>query len=89
MVRPLSNSPNCEKCLLARLPGMFRLPKSSYSRRESSVASGLEPVTRLHQPRNRDHDYLVTASQLVYEAATAIIPKKRDRGIRVVMVANS
>ncbi|GFT64844.1 uncharacterized protein TNCV_2256741 [Trichonephila clavipes] len=29
MIRPLSNSLNCEKCLLARLPGMFRLPKSS------------------------------------------------------------
>ncbi|GFX96276.1 uncharacterized protein TNCV_2291641 [Trichonephila clavipes] len=29
----LSNSLNCEKCLLARLPGMFRLPKSSYNRR--------------------------------------------------------
>ncbi|GFW93937.1 uncharacterized protein TNCV_4222141 [Trichonephila clavipes] len=26
MIRPLSNSLNCEKCLLARLPGMFRLP---------------------------------------------------------------
>ncbi|GFV02836.1 uncharacterized protein TNCV_3609651 [Trichonephila clavipes] len=33
MIRPLSNSLNCEKCLLARLPGMFRLPKSSYYRR--------------------------------------------------------
>ncbi|GFW73727.1 uncharacterized protein TNCV_1541811 [Trichonephila clavipes] len=33
MIRPLSNSLNYEKCLLARLPGMFRLPKSSYSRR--------------------------------------------------------
>ncbi|GFX46221.1 uncharacterized protein TNCV_2298701 [Trichonephila clavipes] len=32
MIRPLSNSLNCEKCLLARLPGMFRLPKSSYNR---------------------------------------------------------
>ncbi|GFY13060.1 PHD and RING finger domain-containing protein 1 [Trichonephila clavipes] len=31
MIRPLSNSLNCEKCLLARLPGMFRLPKSSYN----------------------------------------------------------
>ncbi|GFX80146.1 uncharacterized protein TNCV_2107921 [Trichonephila clavipes] len=29
MIRPVSNSLNCEKCLLARLPGMFRLPKSS------------------------------------------------------------
>ncbi|GFV42966.1 uncharacterized protein TNCV_2661611 [Trichonephila clavipes] len=33
MIRPLSNSLNCEKCFLARLPGMFRLPKSSYNRR--------------------------------------------------------
>ncbi|GFY17248.1 uncharacterized protein TNCV_1090221 [Trichonephila clavipes] len=33
MTRPLSNSLNCEKCLLARLRGMFRLPKSSYNRR--------------------------------------------------------
>ncbi|GFW75644.1 uncharacterized protein TNCV_4428271 [Trichonephila clavipes] len=33
MIRPLSNSLNCEKCLLARVPGMFRLPKSSYNRR--------------------------------------------------------
>ncbi|GFT38078.1 uncharacterized protein TNCV_4103161 [Trichonephila clavipes] len=32
MIRPLLNSLNCEKCLLARLPGMFRLPKSSYNR---------------------------------------------------------
>ncbi|GFW60532.1 uncharacterized protein TNCV_568801 [Trichonephila clavipes] len=32
MIRPLSNSLNCKKCLLARLPGMFRLPKSSYNR---------------------------------------------------------
>ncbi|GFX67624.1 uncharacterized protein TNCV_3933661 [Trichonephila clavipes] len=33
MIRPLSNSLNCEKCLLARLLGMFLLPKSSYNRR--------------------------------------------------------
>ncbi|GFV12714.1 uncharacterized protein TNCV_1366841 [Trichonephila clavipes] len=33
MIRPLSNSLNCEKCLLARLLVMFRLPKSSYNRR--------------------------------------------------------
>ncbi|GFY13836.1 uncharacterized protein TNCV_986081 [Trichonephila clavipes] len=33
MIRHLSNSLNGEKCLLARLPGMFRLPKSSYNRR--------------------------------------------------------
>ncbi|GFX35159.1 uncharacterized protein TNCV_2330991 [Trichonephila clavipes] len=33
MIRPLSNSLKCEKYLLAHLPGMFRLPKSSYNRR--------------------------------------------------------
>ncbi|PRD18115.1 UNVERIFIED_CONTAM: hypothetical protein NCL1_61901 [Trichonephila clavipes] len=33
MIRPLSNSLICEKCLLARLPGMFRLPMSSYNGR--------------------------------------------------------
>ncbi|GFV86150.1 uncharacterized protein TNCV_671471 [Trichonephila clavipes] len=33
MIRRLSNSLTCEKCLLTRLPGMFRLPKSSYNRR--------------------------------------------------------
>ncbi|GFX32776.1 uncharacterized protein TNCV_889141 [Trichonephila clavipes] len=33
MIKSLSNSLNGEKCLLARLPGMFRLPKSSYNRR--------------------------------------------------------
>ncbi|GFS59003.1 uncharacterized protein TNCV_69191 [Trichonephila clavipes] len=33
MIKPLSNSLNCEKCLLALLPGMFRLPKSSNNRR--------------------------------------------------------
>ncbi|GFV99540.1 uncharacterized protein TNCV_5079041 [Trichonephila clavipes] len=32
MIKPLSNSLNCEKCLLARLPGMFHLPKSSCNR---------------------------------------------------------
>ncbi|GFU72728.1 uncharacterized protein TNCV_194151 [Trichonephila clavipes] len=32
-IRPLSNSLNFENCLLARLSGMFRLPKSSYNRR--------------------------------------------------------
>ncbi|GFW37336.1 uncharacterized protein TNCV_4498271 [Trichonephila clavipes] len=31
MIRPLSNSLSCTKCLLARLSGMFRLPKSSYN----------------------------------------------------------
>ncbi|GFT92859.1 uncharacterized protein TNCV_740281 [Trichonephila clavipes] len=33
MIRPLLSSLNCEKCLPARLPRMFRLPKSSYNRR--------------------------------------------------------
>ncbi|GFT99653.1 uncharacterized protein TNCV_1140471 [Trichonephila clavipes] len=33
MKTPLSNSFNCEECLLARLPGMFRLSKASYNRR--------------------------------------------------------
>ncbi|GFX16653.1 uncharacterized protein TNCV_24241 [Trichonephila clavipes] len=33
MIRHLLNSLYCEKCLLARLPRMFRLPKSSYNRR--------------------------------------------------------
>ncbi|GFX04593.1 RNase H domain-containing protein [Trichonephila clavipes] len=33
MIRPLSNSLNWEKCLLARLPGMFCLPMPSYNRR--------------------------------------------------------
>ncbi|GFW63200.1 hypothetical protein TNCV_581401 [Trichonephila clavipes] len=39
MIRPLSNSLNCEKCLLARLPGMLRLPKSSYNRWQLSTYS--------------------------------------------------
>ncbi|GFX62320.1 protein inturned [Trichonephila clavipes] len=43
MIRPLSNSLNCEKCLLARLPGMFRLPKSSYNRRVIVTAEGHPP----------------------------------------------
>ncbi|GFW84814.1 uncharacterized protein TNCV_681021 [Trichonephila clavipes] len=33
MIRHLSNLLNCVKCLLARLPFMLRLPKSSYNRR--------------------------------------------------------
>ncbi|GFS91908.1 uncharacterized protein TNCV_1930881 [Trichonephila clavipes] len=33
MIRPLSNSLNCENFLLVHLPGMFRLSKSSYNRR--------------------------------------------------------
>ncbi|GFW73768.1 uncharacterized protein TNCV_1542221 [Trichonephila clavipes] len=33
MIKPLSNPLNCDKCLLARLPGMFLLTKSSYNRR--------------------------------------------------------
>ncbi|GFS53064.1 retrovirus-related Pol polyprotein from transposon TNT 1-94 [Trichonephila clavipes] len=50
MIRPLSNSLNCEKCLLGRLPDMFRLPKFSYNRRSrtifmNSVASTLNRVT--------------------------------------------
>ncbi|GBM80254.1 hypothetical protein AVEN_221670-1 [Araneus ventricosus] len=32
MMRPLSNSLNCEKCLLTRLPGILRLLKSSSNR---------------------------------------------------------
>ncbi|GFX24579.1 putative transposable element [Trichonephila clavipes] len=32
MIRPFSNSLKCQKCLVARLPVMFRLPKSSYNR---------------------------------------------------------
>ncbi|GFW09180.1 uncharacterized protein TNCV_2101341 [Trichonephila clavipes] len=36
IIMPLSNSLNCEKCLLACLPGMFRLPKSSCNRRRES-----------------------------------------------------
>ncbi|GFT94904.1 uncharacterized protein TNCV_1472071 [Trichonephila clavipes] len=44
MIRPLPNSLNCEKCLLARLPGMFRLPKSSYNWR----GLGSNPDSLLH-----------------------------------------
>ncbi|GFS65174.1 uncharacterized protein TNCV_2321 [Trichonephila clavipes] len=33
IIRSLSNSLYCEKCLLGRLPGMFCLPKSSYNQR--------------------------------------------------------
>ncbi|GFU31490.1 uncharacterized protein TNCV_3539111 [Trichonephila clavipes] len=44
MIRPLSNSLNCEKCLLARLPGMFRLPKSSYNRLEIVTNSSVLPL---------------------------------------------
>ncbi|GFU94529.1 transposable element Tc1 transposase [Trichonephila clavipes] len=52
MIRPLSNSLNCEKCLLARLSGMFRLPKSSYNRWELVLAAGLsvERVKKLENP---------------------------------------
>ncbi|GFV58218.1 uncharacterized protein TNCV_3434011 [Trichonephila clavipes] len=32
MIRPHSNSLNCEKCLLSRLPGMFSLPQSAGNR---------------------------------------------------------
>ncbi|GFX35816.1 uncharacterized protein TNCV_746091 [Trichonephila clavipes] len=44
MIRPLLNSLNCKKCLLARLPGMFRLPKSSYNRRISKLNEGNELI---------------------------------------------
>ncbi|GFS49230.1 uncharacterized protein TNCV_2410561 [Trichonephila clavipes] len=48
MIRPLSNSLNCEKCLLARLPGMFRLPKSSYNRRVIVTFMNLRICAGLH-----------------------------------------
>ncbi|GFV70784.1 uncharacterized protein TNCV_1946941 [Trichonephila clavipes] len=38
MISSLSNSLNSEKCLLARLPDMFRLPKSSYNRRPKDMS---------------------------------------------------
>ncbi|GFY15713.1 uncharacterized protein TNCV_1283581 [Trichonephila clavipes] len=44
MIRPLSNSLNCEKCLLARLPGMLRLPKSSYNRRGDGAGVEFRPI---------------------------------------------
>ncbi|GFX69578.1 uncharacterized protein TNCV_1769471 [Trichonephila clavipes] len=47
IIRPLSNSLNCEKCLLARLPGMFRLLKSSYNRRVTCRLMGVESSQRL------------------------------------------
>ncbi|GFX83253.1 uncharacterized protein TNCV_4988471 [Trichonephila clavipes] len=37
MIRPLSNSLNYEKCLLARLPGMFRLQNASYKRQADAA----------------------------------------------------
>ncbi|GFV87734.1 uncharacterized protein TNCV_780161 [Trichonephila clavipes] len=46
MIRPLLNSLNCEKCVLARLPDMFRLPKSSYNR--GSVLYERNPQTATH-----------------------------------------
>ncbi|GFT06178.1 uncharacterized protein TNCV_1595771 [Trichonephila clavipes] len=48
MIRPLSNSLNCDKCLLARLPGMFRLPKSSYNRRVIATFKNLRISTGLY-----------------------------------------
>ncbi|GFX90800.1 uncharacterized protein TNCV_3166311 [Trichonephila clavipes] len=48
MIRPLSNSRNCEKCLLARLPGMFRLPKFSYNQRVIVTFMNLRICTGLY-----------------------------------------
>ncbi|GFU86454.1 uncharacterized protein TNCV_1418061 [Trichonephila clavipes] len=48
MFRLLSNSFNCEKCLLARLPGMFHLPKSSYNRRVIVTFMNLRICTGLY-----------------------------------------
>ncbi|GFV01221.1 uncharacterized protein TNCV_3374551 [Trichonephila clavipes] len=48
MIRPLSNSLNCEKCLLARLPCMFRLPKSSYNRRAIVTFMNLQILAGLY-----------------------------------------
>ncbi|GFV76537.1 uncharacterized protein TNCV_4727571 [Trichonephila clavipes] len=47
MIRPLSNSLNYDKCHLARLPGIFGLPKSSYNRwAVTSNCVGSPPVDR-------------------------------------------
>ncbi|GFU72057.1 uncharacterized protein TNCV_2976421 [Trichonephila clavipes] len=48
MIRPLSNSLNCEKCLLARLPGMFHLPKSFYNQRVIVTFMNLRICAGLH-----------------------------------------
>ncbi|GFW85753.1 uncharacterized protein TNCV_854021 [Trichonephila clavipes] len=65
MIRPHSNSLNCEKCLLARLPGMFRLPMFSYNRREIvtftnlRICSGLDSTLFLIvAPPRRDADQM-------------------------------
>ncbi|GFU12988.1 uncharacterized protein TNCV_1457161 [Trichonephila clavipes] len=49
-IRPLSKLLNCEKCLLARLPGMFRLPKSSYNRRVIVTFMNLRICAGLYRP---------------------------------------
>ncbi|GFW65228.1 hypothetical protein TNCV_394941 [Trichonephila clavipes] len=59
MIRPLTNSLNCEKCLLARLPGLFRLPKPSYNRQQCLSGHTEE---RYHQPIDRSG--LTPASRL-------------------------
>ncbi|GFU59774.1 hypothetical protein TNCV_4467681 [Trichonephila clavipes] len=47
MIRSLSNSFNCEKCLLARLTGMFRLTKVFPQRQYSeTVAFGFQARSR-------------------------------------------
>ncbi|GFW72142.1 uncharacterized protein TNCV_4790291 [Trichonephila clavipes] len=48
MIRPISNSLKCEKCLLARLPDMFHLPKSSYNRRVIVTFMNLRICAGLH-----------------------------------------
>ncbi|GFX54155.1 uncharacterized protein TNCV_2337911 [Trichonephila clavipes] len=50
LIKPLSNSLNCEKCLLARLPGMFRLPKSSYNRRDLNVLKTGKQLPKVEVP---------------------------------------
>ncbi|GFW64140.1 uncharacterized protein TNCV_708451 [Trichonephila clavipes] len=50
MIIPLSNSLNCEKCLLARLPGMFRFPKSSYNRRVIVTVVNFRICAGLYSP---------------------------------------
>ncbi|GFV19108.1 apoptosis-stimulating of p53 protein 1 [Trichonephila clavipes] len=67
MIRSLSNSLNCEKCLLARLPGMFRLPKSSYNRQlpesnELSLAD-LRQMAARQQHQIEAHQQLLVAKE--------------------------
>ncbi|GFT25302.1 uncharacterized protein TNCV_181521 [Trichonephila clavipes] len=50
MIRPVSSSLNCEKCLLAHLPGMFRFPKSSYNRRVIVTFMNLRICAGLYSP---------------------------------------